>query len=282
MLARRILDRLGSLRVLNPSHLELVKAGQRRAWDEGDFSRFATLLVQASETLAEELDLRAGQLVLDIAAGSGNTALACARRNCRVVASDYVLSLLRRALARSLAERLEFTVIAADAERLPFREAAFDVVVSTFGVMFAPDQQRAAAELLRVCRPGGRIGLTTFPPDGFAAELFLTTARSAPPPRGVKPVVRWGMEEGLRSLFGADAHLRTDRRTLMIRFTSFAHWVAFLRDHFGPVRAIFDQLPSDRHGRLEAGLMEHIERFNVSGDRTVVAPVDYMQVIVER
>jgi SAM-dependent methyltransferase len=263
--------------------LDEVKERQRRGWAEGDFAAFATVLVPVSEALCEAVDLRAGRSVLDVATGSGNTALAAARRGCDVVGIDYVEPLLERARERARAERLTVSFVPGDAERLPFTDGAFDYVLSTFGAMFAPDQAGAAGELLRVCRPGGRIGLSTFPPTGFAGDLFRITARYAPPPRGVPPVARWGTPDGLAELFpdGTD-RLVVEPAAVTFRFRSDHHWLSFFRRHFGPVRSAFDQLDERAAGRLEEDILDHIRAHNRSGDETIVAEVAYSSVVIDR
>ena len=182
--------------------LAAIKARQQQTWATGDFAVVGSLITIVSEQLCEAVDLRAGWVVLDVATGSGNTALAAARRFCEVTGVDFVPALLERGRERAAAERLPVTFLEGDAEALPFPDAAFDAVLSTFGVMFAPNQERAAAELLRVCRPGGKIGLANWTPDGLAAEHFRTVGRHVPPPPGLPPPTRWGTEAGLRELFG--------------------------------------------------------------------------------
>jgi SAM-dependent methyltransferase len=236
-----------------------------------------------SEGLSARLDVRAGDRALDVATGSGNTALACARRGCIVTGVDFVYGSLEHARRRAAAEALTMTFVAGDAEQLPFATASFDVVVSTFGAMFAPDQASAAAELLRVCRPGGTIGLATFPPEGFAADLFRLTARSVPPPRGVPPATRWGTEEGIGALFGAGVErIAFTVRSVVFRFRSPEEWLAFFGASFGPVRTALAALRDDQRRRLEEGLLEHVVAYNRSGDQTVVVDVSYAEAILRR
>jgi SAM-dependent methyltransferase len=261
--------------------LVAIKERQQEAWAAGDFSMFAATIVIVSEQLGESVDLRAGQRVLDVATGSGNTAIAAARRNCEVVGIDYVPALLERGQERAAAERLAVTFLDGDAEDLPFEDDSFDVVLSTFGVMFAPNQERAAAEMLRVCRPGGKIGMSNFPPDSLAGGFFRTAARYVLPPRGVKAPVLWGTEDRVRELFGDDlASLEMTRRSVLLRYLSSEHWFDFFHRFFGPIGTVHQQLDPAKQERFAADLMQLVEEANRSGDQTIVAPVDYMDVVV--
>jgi SAM-dependent methyltransferase len=265
------------------SDLTSVKDRQRQAWAAGDFSRFATVIVIVSELLCETADLRAGQRVLDVACGSGNTAIAAARRNCDVTGLDYVHPLLERGRERAVVERLDVRFLCGDAERLPFRHGSFDAVMSTFGVMFAPDQSRAADELVRVCRPGGRIAMANFPPDSLAGGFFRAVSRRLAPPRGVKPPVVWGTEAGLRTLFGDRTDVeRATRRTAMLRHHSPEAAVAFFGRYFGPITTAFAALEAPDRGRLEGDLVDLVASANRSGDATVVVPFEYLEVVLRR
>jgi SAM-dependent methyltransferase len=177
-----------------PVDLTAVKTRQQDAWSSGDYAVVGTTLQIVGEQLCEALDLHSGQKVLDVAAGNGNASLAAARRWCDVVATDYVQALLERARERADAERLTIEFRKADAEALPFPNAGFDVVMSTFGVMFTPDQDRAATELLRVCKSGGKIGLANWTPDGFIGQLFKTIGKHVAPPAGIKSPALWGTQ----------------------------------------------------------------------------------------
>jgi ubiquinone/menaquinone biosynthesis C-methylase UbiE len=263
--------------------LPAVKARQRAAWSSGDYAIVGTTLQIVGEELCEALDLRAGQAVLDVAAGNGNASLAAARRFCRVTAVDYVPALLARAGERAQADRLELTLREADAEALPFPDGAFDAVLSTFGVMFAPDQARAAAELARVCAPGGRIGLASWTPEGFVGQLFQTVARHVPPPPGLRPPALWGTREGVGRLLGGCARSINERvRTFTFRYRSATHWLEVFRDYYGPVLKAFAALDEDGRASLADDLLGLVARFNRSGDATVVVPGEYLQTVVVR
>jgi SAM-dependent methyltransferase len=267
-----------------PHLYDSIKRNQQRVWAAGDFSLVATPTTIVGERLCEAVDLRAGQRVLDIATGSGNTALAAARRYCKVTGVDFVPALLDRARERAAAERLDIEFREADAESLPFADASFDVVLSTFGVMFAPDQGKAASELLRVCRPGGKIGLTVWPPEGFIFELQRTSARySSPPPDGFQPPVLWGTEARLHQLLGGGvSSLETTRQTLVMRHVSIAEWLEFTRNHFGPVRQLVDSLDPERQHAITGEVADLARRHNRSGDATMAVPAEYVEIVAVR
>lgn len=256
----------------------MIKGRQREMWGAGDYAAVATPLLIVSELLCEAADLRAGSKVLDVATGSGNTALGAARRGCEVTGLDYVPALLERARERASAERLEIRFEEGDAETLPYAPGRFDAVLSTFGVMFAPDQERAAAELLRVCRPGGRIGLANWTPEGFVGQWFQLTARYAPPPAGMKPPLRWGTQAGLRELLGRDMTVAT--RLYVLRYRSAQHWLDYFRSNFGPTRQTFERLGAAEQAAFAADLIALAQRFNRSGDETFVAPAEYLEIVL--
>ena len=263
--------------------LEAVKARQQKTWASGDYTMVGCTLVVVAETLCEAVDLRPGQNVLDVATGSGNTALAAARRFCDVTGVDYVPKLLQRARERAAAERLLVDFDEADAEALPFRAASFDAVLSTFGAMFAPDQERTADEIARVCRPGGKIGMANWTPDGFIGQLFKLTGCYVPPPAGLQSPVLWGTEDRVRELFaGRLRSITTARRTFTFRFRSADHWVEFFRVYYGPTMKAFDALDDAGRAAYTSDLRELIERFNRSGDETMVVPSEYLEVVAVR
>ena len=261
--------------------LAAVKIRQQATWSAGDYAQVGSRLQIVGETLCEALDLRADERVLDVAAGNGNAALAAARRFAQVTASDYVPALLDGARRRAEADGLPMQFHAADAERLPFDDASFDVVLSTFGVMFTPDQERAAAEMLRVLRPGGRIGMANWTPEGFIGQLFKVVGRHVPPPAGVKPASAWGTEPRLVELFGPRAqHIGAERRHYAFRYRSPAHWIEFFRAHYGPVQKAFGALDAAAQGALEADLLELLRRFNRGADGTLLVPGEYLEVVI--
>lgn len=261
--------------------LAALKTRQRGAWASGDYSVIGTTLQIVGEQLCESLDLRAGAKVLDVAAGNGNATLAAARRGGEVVSTDYVPELLERARERAQAERLDIEFREADAEALPFDDDSFDVVLSTFGVMFTPDQGRAASELVRVCRPGGTIGLANWTPEGFIGQLFRTIGAHVPPPAGLKPPAAWGTRARLDELFGASAaSIRTMRRDFTFRYRSPEHWIQVFAAWYGPVLKAFAALGADAQSALHRDLIALIERFNRSEDSTMVVPGEYLEVIV--
>jgi ubiquinone/menaquinone biosynthesis C-methylase UbiE len=262
---------------------EGVKARQKMAWGSGDYAVVGTRLQIVGETLCEAVDIRAGQTVLDVASGNGNIALAAARRWCEVTATDYVPALLERAKERAQADRMDITFREADAENLPFPDASFDVVVSTFGVMFTPNQGQSAAQMLRVCKPGGKIGLANWTPDGFIGQLFKTIGRHVPPPAGVASPALWGTRARLDELFGADASLiKAERRNYMFRYRSPEHFLDIFRNYYGPVLKAFAALDADGQSALERDILALIADFNASGDVTLIVPSEYLEVVILR
>jgi ubiquinone/menaquinone biosynthesis C-methylase UbiE len=260
-----------------------LKNRQQIAWSSGDYAVVGTTLQIVGETLCEALDLRAGQKVLDVAAGNGNASLAAARRWCDVVSTDYVPALLERGRERATAERLAIEFREADAEALPFPDASFDVVVSTFGVMFTPDQDKAAAELIRVCKPGGKIGLANWTPEGFIGQLFKTIGKHLPPPAGVKSPAFWGTGTRITELFGAQAaSIQLEQRDYVFRYRSPQHWVDVFKGYYGPLLKAFGALDAQAQAALTEDLFTLIKRFDRSGDRTMVVPSQYLEVIVTR
>jgi len=263
--------------------LEALKSRQKGAWSSGDYAVVGTTLQIVGEELCEALDLRSGSTLLDVAAGNGNVSLAAARRWCDVVATDYVPALLERARERADAERLHIEFREADAEALPFADQCFDVVVSTFGVMFTPDQDRAAAELIRVCKHGGKIGLANWTPEGFIGQLFKTIGKHVPPPAGAKSPALWGTRPRLAELFEPHASsIASAQRYFVLRYRSAEHWLEIFKNYYGPVLKAFATLGPPAQSALEHDICSLIAQFNRSGDGSVVVPSEYLQVIVTR
>lgn len=258
-----------------------ITRSQQRLWSAGDFSKVGTRFsVLPAEHLCETVDLRAGERVLDVAAGNGAAALAAARRFADVVATDFVPELLTHAAARAEVDELPLTTRVADAQSLPFEDESFDVVLSTFGAMFAPDQERTADELLRVCRSGGRIGLVNWTPHCMMGDVFRAIGARVPPPAGIRSPLEWGSEHRLRELFGARVtSLRLNTRQLVWRFLSAEQMLEYFRTWFGPTRTAFDALDPDTQPRLGADLLAVYAKHNRSGDETLVAPSEYIEVV---
>ncbi|QDF97960.1 SAM-dependent methyltransferase [Azoarcus sp. DD4] len=263
--------------------LEAIKARQQATWASGDFAVIGTTLQIVGESLAEAADLRAGERVLDVAAGNGNATLAAARRFADVTSTDYVPQLLDKGEARARAEGLAVDFRVADAEALPFADSSFDVVLSTFGAMFTPDHDRCAGELLRVVRRGGRIGLATWTPEGFIGELFRVVGKHVPPPAGLRSPLRWGDEPYLVELFGRHAaDIRCVRRAFNFRYRSPAHWIDIFRSYYGPTHKAFAALDGDGQARLHADLMQLLEARNTGGADSLVVPGEYLEVVITR
>jgi SAM-dependent methyltransferase len=259
-----------------------VKAKQQVAWAAGDYAVIGTTLQIVGESLCEALDLRAGQRVLDVAAGNGNATLAAARRWCDVLSTDYVGALLERGKARASAEGLAVQFEQADAENLQFPDAGFDVVVSTFGVMFTPNQEKAAGELARVCRPGGKIGLANWTPTSFIGELFKLMGRYIPPAAGVKSPSLWGTEERLRELFGNRiASLQAPRRHFVFRYRSPKHWLDTFRTYYGPMHKAFAALDAGKQDALAEDLLGLAQRYNTATDGAMTVPGEYLEVVIK-
>ena len=265
------------------AELDAIKARQQATWASGDFGIIGTTLQIVGESLCEAVDLRAGSKVLDVAAGNGNASLAAARRWCDVTSTDYVPALLDDGRRRAEADRLSIQFQVADAEALPFADGSFDVVLSSFGVMFAPNHVRTASELVRVCRHGGRIGLANWTPRGFIGRLFGVVGRHVPPPPALTPPSRWGMEEHLDHLFHpSTSAIHTTRRDFVFRYRSAEHWIDVFRRWYGPVHKAFASLPPEGAARLEQDLVNLIREFNTSGDQTMVVPAEYLEVVITR
>jgi len=266
----------------NPDY-ETIKTRQQATWATGDFGRIGVRLQIGGESLCEAVDLRAGEKVLDVAAGNGNASLAAARRFAEVTSTDYVPELLEQGRRRAEADGLPMAIRVADAENLPFDDGAFDVALSTFGVMFAPNQQRAAAELLRVVRFGGRIGLASWTPDGVIGELFRLVGSFVPPPAGVASPAAWGTETRTVELFGPRASdIHTQRKPYVFRFLSAEHWIQVFRRFYGPVNKAFAALGEPGQQALHEGIVDLLDRFNRGGRASLIVPADYLEVVVTK
>ena len=259
-----------------------IKTKQNAAWASGDYAAVGTTLQIVGENLAEALDLVPGAEVLDVAAGNGNATLACARRWHRVTSTDYVQGLLDKGRARAAAEGLDVEFRLADAEALPFPDERFDAVVSTFGVMFAPNQAQAAAELRRVTRPGGCIGLANWTPQGFIGQLFGTLGGHVAPPPGVRSPALWGDEDWLRETFEDTSHVAIRRRSFAFRYRDAGHFVGVFRTLYGPVHKAFLALDEAGREALDADIRALIARMNVATDGSMSVPGEYLEVVVTR
>jgi SAM-dependent methyltransferase len=260
-----------------------IKTRQQAAWSSGDYAVVGTTLQIVGEELCERLDLMAGEEVLDIAAGNGNASLAAARRWCLVTSTDYVEALLDRGRARADAEALSLEFRHADAEALPFDDESYDAVLSTFGVMFAPDQEQAAAEMIRVTRRGGRIGLANWTPDGFIGQLFKAIGKHVPPPQGVRSPALWGDIGHLHELFaGQGASVETSVRQFNFRYRSPQHWLDVFRTYYGPVLKAFAGLDAMGKQALESDLLALADKFNRARGGAMVVPSDYLEIVVAR
>lgn len=259
-----------------------IKARQQHAWSTGNYAVIGTTLQCVGESLCEALDVRAGSRVLDVAAGNGNASLAAARRWCDVTSTDFVPALLETARRRAAAENLTIDFREADAENLPFGDGAFDVVVSTFGVMFTPNQELAASELARVCKRGGKIGLANWTPEGFVGQMFRVIGKHVPPVAGLKPPSRWGTEAGLRELFGGSAGIEMTSRHFNFRYTSPGRFIEIFRTFYGPLNKAFEALGGNPSAvaALHDDLLQIIERGNRATDGTLVLPGEYLEVVI--
>lgn len=280
-----IIEAPSSTRTLSPVNVDLaaVKARQREVWASGDFAVIGITLQLVGETLCEAADVRAGSHVLDVACGNGNASLAAAHRFCKVVGVDYVPALLQRARERAAAERLEIDFVEGDAEALPFPAESFDTALSTFGVMFAPDQARAARELTRVVRRGGTIALASWTPEGFIGRLLATVGKHVPPPAGVPSPIYWGHEARLRELFPDARALHTRRRNFVFRYESPEHFIHVFRTFYGPTLKAFSMLDADAQLRLSDDIRALIAQFNgPSPLRSIAVPAEYLETVIDR
>jgi ubiquinone/menaquinone biosynthesis C-methylase UbiE len=261
--------------------LNALKARQHGAWSSGDYAVVGTTLQIVGEELCEAIDIRAGQKVLDVAAGNGNATLAAARRWCDVVSTDYVPSLLERGQLRARADGLKVEFKQADAEALGFDDATFDVVMSTFGVMFTPDQDRAAAELLRVCKRGGKIGLANWTPEGFIGQLFKTLGKHLPPPAGARSPALWGTEARIDEMFAASAaSIKAERRHFNFRYRSPEHFLDVFKSYYGPMLKAFAALDTAKQERLRDDILALIATMNRASDGTMIVPSEYLEIVI--
>jgi SAM-dependent methyltransferase len=260
-----------------------IKQRQQATWASGDFAIIGTTLQIVGELLAEAVDVRAGETVLDVAAGNGNATLAAARRFARVTSTDYVPQLLEKGAARAKAEGLDIQFQISDAEALPFANGSFDVVLSTFGAMFTPEHHKAAHELMRVVCSGGRIGMANWTPEGFIGQLFRVIGAYVSPPAGTQSPALWGSEPRIVELFGPDAtDIRCVRRNFNFRYRSAAHWIEVFRNFYGPTHKAYAALDPPRQARLTEDITDLLERLNVGGANSLVVPGEYLEVVVIR
>ena len=263
--------------------LAAVKQRQHGAWSSGDYAVVGTTLQIVGEQLCEALDLRAGSKVLDVAAGNGNATLAAARRWCDVTSTDYVPALLKRGRERAAADHLMVEFREADAEALPFADGSYDVVVSTFGVMFTPDQDKAAAELARVCKSGGKIGLANWTPQGFIGQLFKTIGGHVAPPAGVKSPALWGTPARLKEMFGDQAsEITAEPRMFVFRYRSPEHWLEVFKTFYGPMLKAFAALDAAKQDALRNDLLALVRQFNRANDGTMAVRSEYLEVVITK
>jgi SAM-dependent methyltransferase len=258
-----------------------IKQRQQATWASGNFAVIGTTLQIVGEMLAESADIRAGEQVLDVAAGNGNATLAAARRFARVTSVDFVPHLLDQGAARAHAEGLDVVFRTADAEQLPFADGQFDVALSTFGAMFTPQQEKTAEELARTVRPGGRIGMANWTPEGFIGQLLKLIGTHLPPPPGLKSPVLWGSEPHVRALFGTRAaEIRCRRLNFNFRYRSAGHWIDVFREYYGPTRKAFEALDEPGRAALAADIEVLLHRLNVAGPDSLVVPSEYLEVVI--
>ncbi len=258
-----------------------IKQRQQATWAAGDYAIVGTTLQIVGESLCEAIDIRAGERVLDVAAGNGNASLAAARRFADVTSTDYVGALLTRGKERANAERLVIQFKEADAEALPFADGSFDAVLSTFGVMFTPNQEKSAEEMIRVCRTGGRIGLANWTPEGFIGQLFKIIGAHVPPPAGVKSPALWGTEARLKDLFPGQA-VKAAKQTFNFRYRSPDHWLEIFKTYYGPTNRAFAALEPDKQAALQADIVTLLARVRRPGEDTLIVPSDYLEVVVTK
>jgi SAM-dependent methyltransferase len=260
-----------------------IKTKQRAAWTAGDYSVVGSTLQIVGERLCEALDVRSGQRLLDVAAGNGNVSLAAARRFCEVTSTDYVPALLERGKQRAEIDGLTISFQEEDVEALSFADASFDIVTSSFGVMFAPNQDAAAAEMLRVTRPGGKIGLANWTPESFIGQLFKTLGKHLPPPAGLKSPALWGTKDRLDEMFGAhSSSIEINEENYVFRYKSPRHWLELWREVYGPLQKAFGALSETAQEQLAIDLLALIDSCNVATDGTMVVPAAYAEVVITK
>ena len=258
-----------------------IKQRQQATWAAGDYAMIGTTLQIVGERLCEAVDIRAGERVLDVAAGNGNATLAAARHFAQVTSTDYVGALLERGKERAAAERLTVTFQTADAEALPFPDNSFDVVLSTFGVMFTPNQNQAAAEMLRTVRKGGRIGLANWTPDGFIGQLFKIMGRHVPSPAGIKSPALWGTVARLEELFPGH-QVKASKQIFNFRYKSPSHWLGIFKTYYGPTHRAFAALDATKQAALEADLFALLAEMNRGGKDTLIIPSEYLEAVITK
>jgi ubiquinone/menaquinone biosynthesis C-methylase UbiE len=258
-----------------------IKQKQQATWASGDYAMVGVTLQLVGERLVDAIDIRAGERVLDVAAGNGNATLAAARQFAQVTSTDYVPALLERAEERANAERLTVQFQQADAEALPFHNGSFDAALSTFGVMFTPHQEKSASELIRVVRKDGRIGLANWTPDGFIGQVFKTIGHHVPPAAGVKSPALWGTEARLAELFPGQK-IKATRQIFNFRYKSPDHWLEVFKTYYGPTNRAFAALDAPKQAALQADLMNLLQKLNRGGDGTLIVPSEYLEVVITK
>lgn len=263
--------------------LEEIKARQQMMWGSGDYGKIAWITVPLADVLADAIEVKPGSTVLDVATGTGHVALAMARRFCDTIGVDYVASLLETARKRAATEGLNVEFKEGDAENLPFEDDRFDYVVSNIGAMFAPNQEKTASELIRVCKPGGTIGMVNWTPSGYIGELFKTIGKHVPPPAELKPAALWGTEDRVRELFGdAVATLTFKQGSLRQNYLSPEHFAEFFVSNYGPTLKASETLDEQARQAFMDDLVELARRFNKYGDEACSVDADYTVVIATK
>jgi ubiquinone/menaquinone biosynthesis C-methylase UbiE len=259
-----------------------MQARQQTSWAGGDYAVAGNALQMVSEELCESVNLCQDERVLDVAAGSFHASLAAARRWCEVTATDHASDLTSRGRERTEARAVGVQFVDADAEALPFADQSFSAVISAFGAMFALDQERAASEMIRVCRRGRRVGLANWTPEGFIGQLFATIATHAPGTTSGSSPFLWGTTDRLEELFGVYGSVWAARKHVALRARSPMEWVDKLRASYAPVLKTFAALDAARQKSLRGSLLELVTRFNRAKDSTMLVDAEYLEVVVTR